>query len=146
MLFELNNQKLFVTFKIIEIYKSFLIINYSFNTIQMGDQDDSFSNPIVPVNVASPVIKTVEVERQNLSNEDFRKLLMTPRTGSASGPPSSRVLGSVRSHRKPILNDQFKIPSTVASSKATEPGSDSKERKAKKKSNHSVKTDTDDTL
>jgi hypothetical protein len=114
----------------------------------MGDQDDLFSNPIAPTSVAPQFIKPVEAERSNLSNEDFRKLLMTPRTGSSSSaapPPSMRVLGSVRSQRKTILNDQFKVPASTAQSKSSDSG-DSKDKKPKKKSVHAAKEETDDTL
>lgn len=112
-------------------------------------QEEPFSNPIAPPtslssgnkkSVGHPqFIKTSDVERQNLSNEDFRKLLMTPRSGSSTTGPT-RVLGSVRGARKSIVIDsQFKIPPATPSrggAGGTGAQADSADRKKAKKKFH----------
>lgn len=81
-------------------------------------EDDVFCNPMAPVD--SETKSTTTVQKQNLSNEDFRKLAMTPSVNVASTPtfgskhPSS---SSVRGHRRQvIINEEFKKPESTASS------------------------------
>lgn len=112
------------------------------------DQDEPFSNPIAPTGGGGQVSQQshAEVDRQNLSNADFRKLLMTPRSvgGGAGGaaPASARSLGSVRGARKPILTEtQFKTPAAPAGA-----GGEGTPKKVRKKFTASKTTDEDDKL
>lgn len=83
-------------------------------------EEDVFMNPMAPADGPSSDAKATNLQKQNLSNEDFRKLMMTPAAnqtastpafGSKHHPPSS-----VRGHRRQvIINEDFKKPESAAS-------------------------------
>lgn len=93
----------------------------------MYDQDEPFCNPMAPAEhqpVPPSSSEAKQVQKQNLSNEDFRKLIMTPGVGQTSGTTafgarfSSRGhhSASVRGHRhQVIVTDEFKKPEAVGS-------------------------------
>lgn len=123
--------------------------------------DEPFSNPIAPPTAASSssshagqsasgphFTKPSDIERHNLSNEDFRKLLSTPRSssGSSAGPAAaSRILGSVRGSRKTIVIDQqFKVPPATPSRAGG--ASDADKKKGKKKFHTANKSEEEERL
>lgn len=78
------------------------------------DDNEPFSNPIAPAHEpkSGPTeAAAVQKDQQPLSNDDFRKLMMTPRPGASSSmaaPQSVRggASASVRGHRKPVLTQE----------------------------------------
>lgn len=84
----------------------------------MFDQDEPFCNPIAPADHSSNQ-QNDAVQKQNLSNEDFRKLMMTPSTNrqaDSSVAFGSKAAASVRGNRRQIIvNDEFKKPQPIAS-------------------------------
>lgn len=90
-----------------------------------NDQDEPFCNPMAPVE--HPTTSTSsdaasKIQNHNLSNEDFRKLMMTPSVNQATpstpafGSAKFRAAASVRGHRhQVIVTDEFKTPASVDS-------------------------------
>jgi len=83
-------------------------------------EDDVFCNPMAPVDEPSSKLSSSgsNFQKQNLSNEDFRKLIMTPSANVASTPAfgSKHVPTSVRGHRRQvIINEEFKKPQSTQS-------------------------------
>lgn len=79
------------------------------------DDNEPFSNPIAPAHElkSGPTTAIVpQKESHPLTNDDFRKLMMTPRAGASGSmaPPQSvrggSVAASVRGHRKPVLSQE----------------------------------------
>ena len=109
----------------------------------MFDQDEPFCNPMAPVeHQSTPETIASKMQKQNLSNEDFRKFMMTP-SANASGRQQSIGFGaklnsshSVRGQRhQAIVIDEFKKPE----SKET-----SDKKKNKKKHYQSIKKENDE--
>lgn len=86
-------------------------------------EEEPFSNPMAPVDhPAIPSAPVAKIQKQNLSNEDFRKLVMTPSASGVSSTPafgarlSAKGHASIRGHRhQVIVTDEFKKPESVAS-------------------------------
>eukprot|EP00123_Amoebidium_parasiticum_P009148 comp19280_c0_seq1/m.22106 comp19280_c0_seq1/g.22106 ORF comp19280_c0_seq1/g.22106 comp19280_c0_seq1/m.22106 type:complete len:564 (-) comp19280_c0_seq1:90-1781(-) len=59
--------------------------------------DDNFSNPVAPAGFAKPT----SIKNEKLSQDDFRKLLQTPRAGG----PSKALGGGARGNQTPAAKD-----------------------------------------